>query len=738
METTYEEFIASKQPRLQPCGFEVYDADLHPALKDFQRIAVRNALRMGRYALFEDCGLGKTFQQLEWARHVCQHTGGRVIILAPLAVVAQTIEQGEKWGVPVTRLSDDYGVNRRGVYITNYDQADKLNASDWDGVVLDESSILKAYSGKTKQLLIDTFSNTAYRLCCTATPSPNDHMELGNHAEFLGIMPSGEMLMRWFINDTMKQGSYRLKGHAEADFWQWVASWAMCVSKPSDVGCSDAGYVLPELRKHLHPLRVKAKVSLFADETVSATELNYVLRETMGDRMARAVELVEAADGPVIVWVRLNEESDEFLRQYPDAVEVRGDMKPEEKEAKLLGFARGEFRVLVTKTKVAQFGLNYQHCHTQVFASLDFSFEGLYQAIRRSYRFGQTKPVDVHILAPESMGNVIAAIDRKQQQFERMRDQMALAIAVQQGARTLSLDVERKVAAGENWTMHRGDCVDVLRELPENSLDFSVFSPPFANLYIYSDSVRDMGNCSDEQEFFEQFKYMAAELHRAMKPGRLVALHAKNLPRYRTSGDFTGMYDFRGDCLRAMEAAGFKFHCEFIIWTDPVIEQQKTKTQRLLYKQLRQDSTFSGAGMPEYLLILKKWEGFEEYRAAGLHQPVGHTTEEFPLELWRQWASPVWFDIERTDVLNCEIARENQDEKHICPLQLEVIKRAVGLYTNPGDTVFSPFAGIGSEGYQSVLMGRKFIGAELKEAYWHHACRNLRNAESATKQTSLF
>lgn len=286
---------------------------------------------------------------------------------------------------------------------------------------------------------------------------------------------------------------------------------------------------------------------------------------------------------------------------------------------------------------------------------------------------------------------------------------------------------------GENWAVYNADCVSFTQSMPENSIDFSIYSPPFANLYIYSDSVADMGNCADDDEFFEQYAFLVRELYRILRPGRCVSVHCKNLVNYKGRDGMAGMRDFRGDIIRCHTAAGFAYHSEVTIWKDPVIEMQRTKAHGLLYKQLRTDSTFSRQGMAEYILTFRKWAGESD---ECLVKPVTHTKTDFELDQWQQWASPVWMDIRQTHVLNVKAARDPSDEKHICPLQLDVIERCLVLWSNPGDVVFSPFTGIGSEGVMSIRRGRKFIGTELKPSYWKQACGYI---EQASKETpTLF
>ena len=287
----------------------------------------------------------------------------------------------------------------------------------------------------------------------------------------------------------------------------------------------------------------------------------------------------------------------------------------------------------------------------------------------------------------------------------------------------------------DDWAMYNGDCVEVVRQLPDKSVDLQVFSPPFANVYLYSDSTRDMGNCDSEAEFMQHYRFLAKELYRTLRPGRLCAVHCKDTIRYKGAHGRAGMHDLPGDLTREMEAAGFQYHCRVTVWKDPVEEQRKTKNHGLLYKQLRKDSSFSRVGMPEYVLLFRRWA--DEDREVDDVRPVGHTRETFPLERWQQWASPVWMDVRHTDVLNVKAARDDRDERHMCPLSLDLIQRCVRLWSNDGDVVLSPFGGVGSEGVGALRAGRRFIGVELKPSYYRQAVRNLKS-ESMSDQVGMF
>jgi DNA modification methylase len=395
----------------------------------------------------------------------------------------------------------------------------------------------------------------------------------------------------------------------------------------------------------------------------------------------------------------------------------------------LLGFANNEFRVLITKTKIAQFGLNYQNCRNQIFASLDFSFKGLYQAIRRSYRFGQKNEVNIYLITTDTMANVKQAIDEKQKQFELMQDEMSQAInANLAGLSLVKTDYDTESVSNEWYNIKRGDCVQLIKDLDNESVGFSIFSPPFAELYTYSSHLEDMGNSKDYNEFLTQFGFLVKELHRVLKSGRNVAVHCMDLPIQKGKEGFIGLRDFSGMIRESFESVGFIYHSRVTIWKDPVVEMQRTKALGLLHKQVKKDSTMSRVGIPDYLLIFRK-DGER-------NDPVKC---DINVDTWQKYASPVWMDINYGNTLQgFRNARDEKDEKHICPLQLETIERAIHLYTNPGDTVFTPFMGIGSEVFQAVKMGRKGIGFELKESYFDQAKGNLAAAVEQKKQVSLF
>ena len=716
----YQEFLKQKQKLNITSGFDLDENKLNPNLFDFQKYIVKKALKNGKYAIFADCGLGKTLMQLEWAYQVSKKTNSKVLILAPLAVKGQTIDEAKKFNINIVNID-----------IINYEQLDNIDCSQYIGLVLDESSILKNFEGKIKNQILDYFLKTPYKLACTATPSPNDPMELGNHSEFLDIMSRNQMLSMYFIHDGGNTSKWRLKGHAKNVFYKWVSNWAIMLSKPSDIGFNNMkGYDLPKLnilKKEIKTIK-RDNGMLFNDVAISATNFNQELRLTKIERLEEAAKIVNNSEENFIIWVKQNEEGELLRKLIPDSVEVKGSDSNEYKESKLLGFAKNEFRVLITKAKIAQFGLNYQNCRNQIFASLDFSFEGLYQAIRRSYRFGQKNEVNIYIITTDTMKNVVESINQKQKQFEIMQKEMANNMNVNIINNLELINKNKEVKNDQYWIMN-GDSVQLIKKLKNESIGFSVFSPPFAELYTYSNHIEDMGNCTDYKQFLIQFKFLITELYRVMQSGRNVAVHCMDLPIQKGKEGFIGLRDFSGLILKAFEDCGFIYHSRITIWKDPVVEMQRTKALGLLHKQVKKDSTMSRVGIPDYVLIFRK-DGERQH-------PVNN--KDIPVDLWQKIASPVWMDINYSDTLQgFRDAREDKDEKHICPLQLPTIERLILLYTNENDTVFTPFMGIGSEVFQAIKMNRKGVGIELKESYFNLARKNIDSLIESKNQLSIF
>jgi len=722
----YTEFLKTKQLKVESSGFDVDISELHPSLFDFQKDIVKWALKKGKCAIFAGTGLGKTYMQLEWANKVCEYTNGNVLILAPLAVAQQTVHEGDKFNIAVHLCRQQSDV-KDGINITNYEMLHKFDIDSFIGIVLDESSILKSFTGKVRTQLIEDFQEIPYRLACTATPAPNDYMELGNHSEFLGVMSVVEMFAMFFVHDGGDTAKWRLKGHAVKEFWEWVSSWAVMLSNPRDLGYDGEMFDLPELK--IHEVQVD-KTGYVVKLAQTLTERRDARRSTIDARVKYAADIANSLNEPCIVWCDLNEESDKLTKAINGAVEVKGSHDNKYKEDSLTGFSEGKFNILVSKPSIAGFGMNWQHCSKMIFVGISDSFEQYYQAVRRCWRFGQLKEVDVYIITSVKEGAVVANIKRKEKEFNKMLSGMIASTqdftkknikSTQQVKDVYAMDTRE----GVNWKMNLGDTVEITENMQDKSVDFIMFSPPFSSLYTYSNSTRDMGNCKTDEEFASHFNYLAKHLFRVLKDGRLMSVHCMNLPTSKVRDGYIGIKDFRGELIRLFTDFGFIYHSEVCIWKDPVTSMQRTKALGLLHKQIKKDSTMSRQGIPDYIVTFRK-PGINE-------NPVTHTNDSFPVSVWQNYASPVWMDINPSDTLQKDSAREHEDERHICPLQLTVIQRCIELWTNERDIVFDPFAGIGSTLYQAVIMNRQGLGNELKQSYYNQACKNLDRADKLVK-----
>lgn len=435
----YEEFINQKSFKSVAAGFEPELSD-YP-LFEYQRDITRWACMRGKAAIFADTGLGKTLMQLAWADQVAQQTGGRVIVLAPLAVKEQTIAEGEKFGINMDRID-----------VLNYEQLHNIDADQYQGVVLDESSILKGMEGKIRRQVTNMFKRTPYRLSCTATPSPNDFMELGTQAEFMGIMSQAEMLAMFFIHDGSDTSKWRLKGHGKRKFFEWLATWAVFITKPSDLGYSDEGHKLPPLVFHEHIIDSGITDGLFAPIATGLLDRNRARKDTVDARVEEAATIANSIKGQCLIWCHLNDESDKLQSAIADAMEVKGADCSQHKTAALMGFARGEVSRLITKPKIAGFGMNWQACNQMVFVGLSDSWEQFYQAVRRCWRYGQTKPVHVHIVSADVEGGVLTNIKRKEAQHKELTAEM-IAVMRDKTLAELGRAAQEKAIYNNNQTL---------------------------------------------------------------------------------------------------------------------------------------------------------------------------------------------------------------------------------------------------------------------------------------------
>jgi len=724
----YKEFLKTKEKQFISSGFEINEETLNNNLFDFQKYIVKIALAKGRFAIFADCGLGKTLMQLEWANQVYKKTGKKVLILAPLAVVAQTIEEAEKFNIDASCFD-----------ITNFDQLKNTDTSIYSGIVLDESSILKGRDGKLSSLIIDTFKYTPYKLACTATPSPNDHMELGQHSEFLGAMSYLEMLAMYFVHDAGETQKWRLRKHAIDDFWKYICTFSISMDNPETLGFNGCDYNLPEIEYIEHIIKVENNSeNLFGDVAVSATDLHKDLRRSFDKRIEKTKEIINDSNEQWIIWTLKNDEAALLAKQIDDSVNVQGSDSPEYKAKHLNGFAHKNFNNLITKTSIASFGMNYQQCSNMIFTSYDFKFEAFYQAVRRCYRFGQKNKVKVHLLVPESQINVRNTIlEKEKKHFEMIKEMSKYSANTDYKVNKTKVIVKHKEVKTDDYHVINGDCVKETKRLADNCADLVIFSPPFAELYVYSDKPEDMGNVSNYNEFEKHFKYLVPELKRTLKPGRICAIHCMDLPIQKGKEGYIGLRDFSGMLIKWFQKEGFIYHSKVTIWKNPVTEMQRTKALGLLHKTIKKDSIMSRVGIPDYVLFFRN-EGDNEVPVT--HQDKDSSRFDYlPVDLWQKYASPVWMDVDYGRTLQYRSGRDGNDEKHICPLQLDTIDRIIHLYSNEGETILSPFGGIGSEGFAALKKNRKSISIELKESYFAINAKNHKECMAEKNSTlTLF
>lgn len=741
----YREFLKTKRMKPKASGIDISRDAINNKLFEFQKDIVLWSTSKGRSAIFLDTGMGKTFIQLEWARLMDQHT----LIIAPLSVARQTARMAKLINMDVryVRSSAEILPDHK-FWITNYEMIDEFDFSKFCAVVLDESSILKAIGGKTKRRLIELCQDIPYRLACTATPAPNDNIEIGNHAEFLGICTQAEMLAMFFINANKehtylmgdklyrRKGSnaagteWRLKHHAEKPFYEWLSSWAITMTKPSDLGYDDNGFVLPDLNIETHFIATdyKPEDQLFFTTLKGVSNRAEVRANTIDEKLAELIEIVSQSDEQWIIWTGLANESSQVTLALNGSVEVKGSDTPDYKAKTFEDFQDGAIQILVTKPSIGGFGMNFQNAHNMVFFGLSDSWESWYQCIRREWRYGQTEQVNVHVILSSAEEAIYENIKRKDLMAIRLRNGLIEQI------RSYEMDelTERSQATieytehterGEMYTAMLGDSSVRLKEIDESSIDLSVYSPPFADLYTYSNSERDLGNSRNVDEFFIHYQFIIRELLRVTKPGRLTCVHVSDIPAMAQKDGYIGIKDFPGDVIRAYEAQDWVFVGRAFVQKNPQAQAIRTKSKALLFVQLRKDSSDSRPALVDQILLFKK--------PGDNVVPINPVANgEIDNERWIEWANGIWIGINETDTLQYTTARDRNDEKHICPLQLGTIERCIKLYSNPGETVLTPFMGIGSEAYQAIRFGRRAIGIELKQSYYDIAVKNLRKAEA--------
>lgn len=735
---SYEVFLASKKLKVLDSGKT--PGEIHTTLFPFQRDIVRWAVKKGRAAIFADVGLGKTLMQLEFARHIDEMT----LILAPLAVVRQTVHEAQKhlaMEVRDVRSQADVKPAECKFYITNYEMLEHFDAGAFKTVILDESSILKNFSGVMKRRLITTFKDTPYKLACTATPAPNDLLEIGNHADFLGVMSSRLMTSIFFTHDSQSAKSssgnkYRLKKHAVQRFYEWLASWAVALKKPSDLGYEDTGYDLPELCIEVHavdsPYTPAGMLPGFSAGSISAVAAKKVRRSTIESRSVLAVSQITASTEQYLIWTGLNHEAEYLNKHIPGSFNLHGGLKPDEKVQAIQDFVAGNIRVLITKSSIAGMGVNMQNCRNMVFFGIDYSWEQFYQSIGRVYRFGQKADrVNVSVVISQQEMSVYNSIEKKGIEAKTMTGELIEAsrayvqenIQGQQHGDWQYNELDIASPSGK-WRLMLGDSCQRMQEIPDNSIGLSVYSPPFGGtIYIYSATERDLGNSKTNEEFLEHYRFIVREKLRITMPGRYTCVHIQDTKMYALNNDGNrGLYPLSDELTKLHIQEGWTFRSRITIDKNPQLVATRNHDNDLLFITGKRDGCDLAPMNTDYLLVFEK---------PGTNPiPVKPYDNGMTEEEWILWARAVWYSIRETDVLNVDVARTNEDERHLCPLQLGLIERCIRMWSNPGETVFSPFAGIGSELYEALHWKRRGLGIELKPEYHRVAVRNLENAET--------
>ena len=627
---SYKDFLLSKVAFAPETGFEISKDKINPALKPHQRDAVMWAVKGGRRALFEAFGLGKTVQELEWCRIITAEKGGKALIVMPLGVRQEfTKDAQELLGIPApqyVRTMAEVKAAETQIVITNYERVrdGDIDPTYFTATALDEASCLRDYGSKTYQTFTEKFKSVPYKLVATATPSPNRYKELIHYAGFLEIMDTGQALTRFFQRDSTKANNLTLYPHKEQEFWLWLSSWSLFITKPSDLGYDDTGYALPPMEINYHVVSYQHKdidtekdgqVKLIADAAVSLKDAAKIKRDSIDARVAKMVDIVEAnPDEHFILWHDLEAERHAIKKALPEAVEVYGSQDYDIREKRVIGFAKGESRLLATKKSLSGQGCNFQyHCHRAIFLGIDYEFNDFIQAIHRIYRFMQTEKVIIDIIYTEEEQEILRVLLQKWKQHTYMADKMTEIIKKYGLANTSLIDklartmgVERVEVSGKYYKAVNNDCILETEQMPDNSVDLIVTSIPFSNHYEYTATYNDFGHNQNTQRFFEQMNYLTPNLLRILRPGRVFACHVKDRVLF---GNATGtgmptMEPFHAMCIKHYMEHGFMYFGMITVVTDVV--RENNQTYRLGWTEQCKDGTKMGVGCPEYILLFRK------------------------------------------------------------------------------------------------------------------------------------
>lgn len=827
----YKEFLESKIVVAEKFGYDIDSSSINPLLLPHQKTIVEWALSGGRRAIFASFGLGKTIMQIEIGVQVIRKTGKPFLICMPLGVVGEFKEDNDliKSGLEIEYISDTstVGVLENKIYLTNYERVRKgdIDPCKFGGVSFDEASILRNLKTETTNYVLNHFRSVPYRFVATATPTPNDFIEILNYADYLGVIDRGHALTRFFQRDSTKAGHLTLYENKKEEFWKWVSTWSVFINKPSDLGFDDTGYDLPKLNFHevlidRTPEGVvtnkDGEIVLFKDTTKSLVDTSREKAESIKERVAKAHEIVSgySSDTSWILWHHLENERQEIERVFKvlDLKSVYGSQSNELKENTLLGFKHGDFKILATKPSIAGSGCNFQeHCHNMIFCGIDYKFNDFIQAIHRVYRFKQNKEVNVYAILTSNEQEVMKVLKDKWKNHVDLQAEM-INIVREYGLNTdkVQSDMKRKMFKERREAticgakLYNEDTVIIHQEMEDNYSGMILTSIPFGDHYEYSDNFNDFGHNYGNEKFFEQMDFLTPNLLRTLKPGRIAAIHVKDRIRYSHQNGtcFTTIEDFSGQTVAHFVKHGFYLVGKITITTDVV--RENNQTYRLTWGEQRKDATKMGVGLPEYVLLFRKAPTNTDNAYAD--DPVVKSIDEYLLSLWQldahaYWKSSgnrflstdelttsemkyvfnkwkdfdkktiydfqehlrvcndldkagklsklfmtipptssndlVWTDINRMNTLNANQVNRKK-EKHICPLQLDIIERLIYRFTNEGDVVDDPFGGLFSTAYKSVQMKRKAISTELNSEYYDDGLFYMKSLEYKLSIPTLF
>ena len=824
----YQEFLNSKKDIAPKTGIEVAENEINPALFPHQRDAVRWALAGGRRALFESFGLGKTVQALEWCRLIIKHTGGKALIVLPLGVRQEFKRDAVKilgWEKPpeYVRNMEEIKSSACDILLTNYERVrdGDIDPKYFNATSLDEAAVLRSFGSKTYQTFLDKFKGVKYKLVNTATPSPNKYKELIHYGGYLEIMDTGQALTRFFKRDSTKANNLTLYPEREDEFWIWLSSWALFITKPSDLGYSDDGYDLPPFDINYIELE-SGKLSTDKDgkymlintgTSKSLSECSKEKNRSLADRVAKAKGIVNSCPNDnFIIWHDLEAERHALKKAIPEMVDIYGSQDYDLREKRVIDFQEGRTRIFGTKKSLSGSGCNFQrYCHRAIFLGIDYEFNDFIQAVHRIYRFGQTEKVKIDVIYTQNEKKVLETLLKKWRQHEYMQKKM-LDIVHKYGLsnakyETLNrkMGVERVEVKGKHYTAILNDCIEEAGKMPDNSVGLIHTSIPFSNHYEYSANYNDFGYNPDTKKFFEQMDYLTPNLLRILKPGRVLAVHVKDRVLF---GNATGtgmptMEPFHVYCIEHYMKYGFQYFGMITVVTDVV--RENNQTYRLGWTEQCKDGSKMGVGCPEYILLFRKLPS--DTSTAYADEPVTKSKQEYSRGRWQidahgywrssgdrlitkselmqvpvstlqklydkysydnvynydehvklsedldkenklpasfmvvapsSWTDEVWTDISRMKTLNSTQSHRKQT-LHVCPLQIDIVERIINRYSNKGDVVFDPFAGLFTVPYIAVKMGRYGIGTELNEDYFRDGLGYMKLADiNQTKIPRLF